>query len=441
MKDVPEGEGDFSILRENQARMKVTLLNQCFYPDVVSSGQHLTDLAVALSQRGHQVTVITSRRGYDDHGLRFAKRERWQGIDIVRLPSTAFGKTARWRRAVDFATLMTAYAFRLAITSRQDVVVALTSPPLIAFVAAVFAQVKGGRFLYWILDLNPDEALAAGWLREGSLVTRTLDALQNFALRKAESVIALDRFMAHRVTGKVTSSERVRIVSPWPHDDAVAFDAAGRAAFRRRHQLSEKFVVMYAGNHSPCHPLNTLLEAAARLRHDETIAFCFMGGGSEFASVKRFARSGELANVVCLPYQPRAQLGAALSAADLHVVIMGEPFVGIIHPCKIYNVLSVGAPFLYIGPAESHVMDIVRELNGAARAYVSPHGQVDQVVKQIVDATYECSDPRPGETAPEVSSNGLLRMIEIVEAPQRLKSAEDQSLPAATSQAPASVAR
>lgn len=422
--------------------MKVTLLNQCFYPDVVATGQHLTDLAVALSERGHQVTVITSRQGYDDPRMRFVKRERWQGIDIVRLPSSALGKTARWRRAIDFATLLIAYALRLAITPRQDVVIALTSPPLIAFVGSLFVQIKGGRFLYWIMDLNPDEAIAAGWLREDSLVTRTLDALQNFALRRAESVIALDRFMAHRLTGKVTSAERLKIVSLWPLDDGVVFDAAGRAVFRSRHQLNEKFVVMYAGNHSPCHPLNTLLEAAERLRHNEDVAFCFMGGGSEFASVTQFAESRGLANIVCLPYQPRAGLGAALSAADLHVVIMGEPFVGIIHPCKIYNVLNVGAPFLYIGPPESHVMDIVVEMNGVTRSYVSQHGDVDQVVQQIIDATLQYSDDPQRKTSSQVSGNGLLRMIDMVEAPQRLMAAEDQALPAAvTSQAPASVAR
>src|SRR5580765_7948706 len=104
--------------------MRITLLNQCFYPDLVSSGQHLTDLGVALAERGHDVTVITSRHGYDNPRLRFAKRERWKGIDIVRLPSTALGKAARWRRACDFATLLIAYALRLAITPRQDVVMA-----------------------------------------------------------------------------------------------------------------------------------------------------------------------------------------------------------------------------------------------------------------------------------------------------------------------------
>jgi colanic acid biosynthesis glycosyl transferase WcaI len=408
--------------------MKITLLNQCFYPDVVSSGQHLTDLGVALAERGHKVTVITSRHGYDNPRLRFAKREHWNGVDIVRLPSTALGKTARWRRAVDFATLLIVYTMRLAFTPRQDVVVALTSPPLIAFLGSLFVRIKGGRFVYWILDLNPDEALAAGWLREGSLVTRSLNWLQHFALTTSESVVALDRFMAGRLVDKGIPSDRLKIVPPWPHEDVVTFDGAGRETFRRDHQLDGKFVVMYAGNHSPCHPLKTLLEAAEKSRQRQDIAFCFVGGGSEFAAVKEFAASRDLSNIVCLSYQPRAQLAALLSAADLHVVVMGEPFVGIIHPCKIYNVMRVGSPFLYIGPPQSHVMDIVREMNGAARAYVSQHGSVEEVVRQIIAAAAQHSDSLPRTIAETQPGIGLFKMIEIVEAAQPSTSAEGRAV-------------
>jgi hypothetical protein len=35
--------------------MRITLINQAFHPDVVSSGQHLADLALHLAGRGHEV--------------------------------------------------------------------------------------------------------------------------------------------------------------------------------------------------------------------------------------------------------------------------------------------------------------------------------------------------------------------------------------------------
>ena len=45
--------------------MTFLLLNQTFYPDVMATGQYLTEVAERLVERGHQVTVVTSRRAYD----------------------------------------------------------------------------------------------------------------------------------------------------------------------------------------------------------------------------------------------------------------------------------------------------------------------------------------------------------------------------------------
>src|SRR5438045_3370596 len=148
---------------------------------------------------------------------------------------------------------------------------------------------------------------------------------------------------------------RIEIIRLGSHDDAVSYSEVGREAFRQQHGLSDKFVVMYSGNHSRCHPLDTLLDAALALKTRSEVVFCFIGGGSEQTKVREFAARYELTHVKCLPYQPLRELSSSLSAADLHVVVMGEEFVGMVHPCKVYNIMSVGAPVLYIGPEPSHV--------------------------------------------------------------------------------------
>jgi glycosyltransferase involved in cell wall biosynthesis len=161
----------------------------------------------------------------------------------------------------------------------------------------------------------------------------------------------------------------------------VKFSREGREAFRREHGFEDRFLVMYAGNHSPCHPLDTVLEAALRLKARDELAFCFVGGGSEHAKVKRFASRHELGNVKCLPYQPLEGLAGSLSAADLHLVVMGDEFVGVVHPSKIYNVMAVGAPVLYVGPGASHVVDIAMQNGG--RFFLHRHGDVEGVVRAI----------------------------------------------------------
>jgi len=170
-------------------------------------------------------------------------------------------------------------------------------------------------------------------------------------------------------------------VPPWSHDDHVQFSTMGREEFRQRHGLAEKFVVMYSGNHSPCHPLDTLLDAARALHERPDIVFCFIGGGSERLKVRELA--AHLSNVKCLPYQPLNELSSSLSAADLHVVVMGDEFVGIVHPCKVYNIMSIGAPALYIGPTPSHVTDIASQ---QGKFFITNHRDVDGVVKAVCEA-------------------------------------------------------
>ena len=362
--------------------MKILLLNQVFYPDVVSTAQHLSGLATALRERGHEVTVISSRRGYEHPETLFPANEIWRGIKIIRVFSTRFGKRAKWRRAADFASFLFFCCLRLLFLPRHDVVVALTTPPLISFLGAWRAKLWRAKFVYWVMDFNPDEAIAAGWLRKDSLAAKFLERLSRFSLRRANVIVALDRFMRDRIAAKGVAPEKITVIPPWSQDDEVKFDSAGREEFRKARGLEDKFVVMYSGNHSPVHPLDTLMQAADQLRGEKEIVFVFIGGGSEFQRVKKWGAGNP--QVLCLPYQPLDKLSASLSAADAHVVVMGNAMLGLVHPCKVYNIFAVGAPVVYIGPNPSHVTEAVTT-GGVKTAFISVrHGEAEELAKELL---------------------------------------------------------
>src|ERR1700733_585308 len=138
--------------------MKILILNQAFYPDVVSTAQHASDLAKALTQGGHDVTVVCSSRGYNDPSVRFTRREIWNAVNIIRVRTTGFGKGSKWRRAIDFSTFLANCALRLWLLPHFDVVVAMTSPPLIPFLSSLAVPGRASRLVIWSMDLNPDEA-------------------------------------------------------------------------------------------------------------------------------------------------------------------------------------------------------------------------------------------------------------------------------------------
>jgi glycosyltransferase involved in cell wall biosynthesis len=219
--------------------------------------------------------------------------------------------------------------------------------------------------------------------------------------------------MKARVLKKGVNPATVEIVPPWSHDDAIRWDVEGRGEFRRTQGLEGKFVVMYSGNHSPCHPLETLVEAASRLNDRAHITFCFVGGGSEHSKVRKMAAAHGLRNVVCLPYQPLEKLSASLSGADLHTVVMGDPFVGIVHPCKIYNILRLGTPVLYIGPPQGHIPDMIPAEARTDWFYAAQHGQVDAIVEYILSAASRLAHdlPEPKRVAERFQAQTLLKQI------------------------------
>jgi hypothetical protein len=393
--------------------LRVLILNQPFHPDHVATAQYASDLAAELAARGHAVTAIASSRAYDDPSRTFPLREVWQGIDIRRVRLPGLGKSSIRARIGDF----TAYAFgtvrQLAALPRQDAVIALTTPPLIGAFGAAFTKLRGGRLFYWVMDLNPDQALTAGVFRSGSLLHRLLEWMLRFTLREAAALIVLDRFMQRRLESRPESHGKFLVLPPWSLDAQVRFDPAGRESFRRQHGLDGKFVIMHSGNHSPCHPLDTILDAARSLQGDSRFAFVFAGGGVEHKKVQ----AAGLPNVIALPYQPMERLSGSLSAADLHVVAMGPPYVGILHPCKVYNILRLGLPILYLGPTESHVADLAP--GGAPWLHPVHPGDVDSAVRVIRAVAGRPTAPDPSAIAvcePFSRTRLLHQLIDAVES-------------------------
>lgn len=344
--------------------MKVLLLNQTFFPDPVATAQQLTDLAEYLVQQGCEVTVVAGRRGYERREELHKAYENYRGIEVYRVGSTGFGKRSFFHRFVDALTFDMALIRRLLRLPKHDVVVSFTSPPLIGLLGTLLARRWGCRSVQWLMDINPDIAMAVGYLRPKGLVAGFLTRCLRYSLRHSEDIVVLDRWMKARVEEHGAPNSRIHIIPPWPvHDfDTQGFRGASRQnAFRTELGLDDKFVILYSGNHSIVHPLDTLLEAARLLREDPRVAFVFIGGGMRVADVTRFKEFHELKNIIQVGHQPREKLQQTLTFADMHSVVLGSEVNGLVHVSKIYGVLATGRPYIFVGPRKSHVGDLLQE--------------------------------------------------------------------------------
>jgi glycosyltransferase involved in cell wall biosynthesis len=348
--------------------VSVLMLTQVYTPDEASVGQHLEDLGRALIARGCAVRVITADRGYTDPHQRFAHHETRFDVSIRRTVTLAAPKRSVVRRLIGGAVFSIGACWHVPLAARFDVLVISTSPPMAPLIGVVLARLRGARSVLWLTDINPDEAVAAGVLRRGSVVERLAQQWSRWALRHADVVITCDEQMRQRALDGGARADRLHVVPPWSVIDQPAPEA-DVATFRGSHGWTARRVVMYSGNHSPVHPLETLLRATVARPVRDPLQFAFVGGGS----MKPTAAEWSTPNVSLLPYQPLASLPILLAAADVHVVSMGDAVHGIVHPSKFYGAIAAGRPVLLLGSEASAVGQIIV----ANRiGWVVPHGDL-----------------------------------------------------------------
>src|SRR5262245_48931029 len=239
------------------------------------------------------------------------------------------------------------------------------------------------------MDLNPDQMIELGKIKADSLAARVFNMFNRLILGRAREVVALDRFMAARVLKKKDVTAKMTILPPWPHEDTLGVVRHEENPFRKTHGLGGhheaggKFVVMYSGNHGFSTPITTVLEAALRMQERTDIVFMFIGGGVGKKEVERVIAEKKPANIVSLPYQPLKDLRYSLSAADVHLVSVGNDVVGVVHPCKVYGAMAVARPILLLGPQPCHVSDLV---DTHRLGWHIAHGDVEGAVRSIEGA-------------------------------------------------------
>jgi hypothetical protein len=338
------------------------------------------DAAAELAKRGRHVKVVTSARGYDDPSKRYPPREVRDGVAIRRVPLSSFGKKSLILRALAMGLFMLQCVLHALFTPRLECVVVSTSPPMCSFAAVFAGLLRSFKIKFWVMDLNPDQAVEMGLLKERSLIARLFNWFNRLILRRADDVVALDRFMADRLNKKVMVGSKMHVMPPWPHDEHLDVVEHERNPFRKQHNLAGKFVFMYSGNHGLTTPVTTVLQAALKLQHRTEIVFMFIGGGHGKKEVEKTIAEHKPANIISLPYQPIDQLKYSLSAADVHLVTMGNEVVGVIHPCKIYGAMRIARPILLVGPSPCHATDLIDEGRCGWRI---AHGDVEGAVRVV----------------------------------------------------------
>ena len=344
--------------------MRIVLINQFFWPDTAATGQLLADVCRAIDAERGEVTVIC---GGSDYGVQ-DKTVQPPGR-LLRTSLVSFSRNPIFR-LLSYGSFLVGAVLNSFRIKRPDIVLTLTTPPLISVLGRMIKLMRGCRHYIWEMDIYPDVAVDLEVLGRHSMLTSIIGLLADWSRRNADGIIALGDDMKARLIARGIREDRIFVAENWADGREITPQPLPQGPF----------VVHYSGTLGLAHDVETIAGAMERLHNDPRFHFVFVGGGARSNYIKTYCQEHGIENVEFRPYCSRNELGASLAQGHVGLVTQLPETSGSLVPSKTYGIMAAGRPILYVGPHDSTPAQNIRRYSCGWR--IDP-GDIDGLVELL----------------------------------------------------------
>lgn len=371
-----------------------------YYPDVASTGQILTELALGLKDT-FDITVICTVPSYSGEVSKEYKTHRFyheeiDGIKVIRIRVPDFTKANKISRINNIIS----YYFGARKVTREtgafDYVFSISQPPVLGGLLGVYGKkVKKAKFIYNIQDFNPEQTIAVGYLKN-KLILNIMLMLDNYSCRKSDLVITVGRDLVDRLTNRFHGSHvpEHTLINNWI-DESITYPIDGNDSrvveFKSKYGLQDKFVIMYSGNMGLYYDLDGILKiiekfpAGTKAADGREVAFAFVGDGTILNSLLEYKQTHLLENVIFIPYQAKEDLVYSLNAADVHWCVNAKGIKGVSCPSKFYGIAAVAKPTLAVLEQGSEIACLIEESGCGLIAEPGDYDKIEDNLRYVIE--------------------------------------------------------
>ena len=359
-------------MRENS---KILVLCQLFYPELVSTGQTVTELCETLSEKGHNITVWCAPPSILK--TKTKKTIHHNNITIKRLWATQFPKLNTLGKLINHLTFTLSCFLKLCTHPKNIPILVFTNPPFLALIPALLNR----TFIYVVFDVYPETAIACNMLSPKNPLSLLWKSLNRYIYTKATNIVVIGRCMQNVIAPHVDNPNKIHHIPVWADDKTIQSQIIHPNPLKEKWELTDKFIILYSGNLGRFHDLETIIESAKQLNKNTNIMFVFVGEGHQKQWLINKANQYQLNNCMFQPYVDRSQLGLSLSMADIGLVSLLPTQTGLSVPSKTFGLMAVGAPIIGILPNNSEISLILKE---HACGIVTPPQDPTQLTEHIL---------------------------------------------------------
>jgi len=363
--------------------MRVLILSQYYTPEPVPKP---SELAEALTRRGHQVSVLTGYPNYpsgdlyDGFRLRPMARSTVDGIPVVRAYEYPYHGTRALGRILNYASFMLAAPLASLFVPRCDVIYVWHPPLTVGVAAAIIARLRRVGFVYDVQDIWPESAVLSGLLKDGPLVA-FMAWLERVVYRQADHLLVVTEGARENLLRKGVPAAKVSIGRHWVNEEILAPAGAGaRRSTRAGQGWTDRFVLLFAGNIGLVQGLDTVIDAAAALPASSNALIAIVGDGTDRQRLQDRVRDlGLHDRVQFLARRPMDAMPPLFAAADALLVHLRKSELSrLVIPTKTLAYLAAGRPVVMA--MEGAAADLV---TGAGAGIALPSEDAARLIEAI----------------------------------------------------------
>lgn len=357
----------------------ILVVSQYFYPEQF----RINDIAAEWVRRGYRVTVLTGipnypqGKFYKGYNWFRGRRETWNGIDIIRIPLIARGKTPIGMVLNYFSFVISGFFWKCFTKLRADYVFTFEVSPMTQALIGVWYAKKHHipNYLY-VQDLWPENVEIVTGIHT-KLIIGPIGKMVDYIYRHCDKIFATSPSFVEEIRKRIPGEEEKAIY--WPQYAEEFYQPS-----EIKSELIPEdgvFNITFTGNIGTAQGLEILPDTAKLLKESGTrVRFNIVGDGRNKENFLRQIHNLEVDDFFHLiGWQPAEAIPKILAASDIAFLsFSGNPLFSMTIPAKLQSYMACGMPILAAASGETK-----RIIEDAACGICCEIGDADKLADAI----------------------------------------------------------
>lgn len=317
------------------------------FPEPNKGATIYTDLAEALHETGHEITVAVSEQ---TRNLSQTQMKKERGFDVLRIVTGNYydvGLIEKGITTLKIPTLMKKGISRY-LSNRKFDFILYESPPVTNASLVSWAKKKFKCPSYLMLkDIFPQNAVDIGIIKKNSLLFKFFKHKEKKLYESAD------------IIGCMSEANKQYIINhnPWLDENKIELfpntkkitDSIAPAQQEMRHKYSipkNACVFLFGGNMGKPQYVDLLSEAIIDCKKDENIFFLFIGRGTERYKLEKTIKDKKIKNAIVIENLPRNEYEQITKESDVGLIILEPRFTIPNYPSRILSYMEYSKPVI-----------------------------------------------------------------------------------------------